>query len=288
MGHSDLVPGHPPHTMPTARYFLPDQPTMQDVYSKDELRLFMQKGMLRRGDIVMDDETGHAHLLGDLLSRPQQPPRENGMGGESENERQPIPQDKQVSKRADYKEFRADTPLPVTELEAGIGEEEYEYHESTGDESSEDEPLDKESSEEELVLHLRPSWFSYPRSVLLAILCGAVAYYCATQHIGQLYVIAASSVSLLCLLAVSLFRSTTDYYITTERVETEYGLIGRNSNEVRIRDIRAIDVRMNGLTALIGVGTVDFSSAGGAAVEVQFKNVRNPHRVKRMVRELQG
>ena len=52
--------------------------------------------------------------------------------------------------------------------------------------------------------------------------------------------------------------------------------------------IRAIDVTQSGLLALLGVGTVDFSSAGGVNVEVQFKNIRAPHKIKKIVRELQG
>ena len=258
--------------MPPARYFLPDQPKLQDVYSKDHLRVLLHKGELRRGDMVVDDETGLAHLLGDLLARPQLTGNAHVEEKETHESQSPAPDEAEAEDN--YAEFRADTPLTGAELNE--------------DEANEESESDDESSGEELIRHLRPSWLSYPRLVLFAFACGAAAFYCHREHIGFLYVIALGSVAALFLLYVSFLRSTTDYHITSVRVETESGLIGRNSNEVRICDIRAIDVRMSGFTALFGVGTVEFSSAGGSSVEVQFRNVRNPHRIKQIVRALQG
>ena len=54
--------------MPEARYFLPDHASLKDVYTKDDLRELLQAGRLSRSEIVLDDETGLAHLLGDLLA----------------------------------------------------------------------------------------------------------------------------------------------------------------------------------------------------------------------------
>ncbi|CAN5196335.1 hypothetical protein BH23VER1_BH23VER1_09590 [soil metagenome] len=56
---------------------------------------------------------------------------------------------------------------------------------------------------------------------------------------------------------------------------------------MRICDIRAINVRQRGLLGLLGVGTVEFASAGSDAIEVAFSNVRRPHRIKALVRQLQ-
>jgi len=75
--------------------------------------------------------------------------------------------------------------------------------------------------------------------------------------------------------------------VTEERVELMWGVIGRSSKEVRIRDIRSIDVRENMLTGLLGLGSVDFSSSANSGVEVVFSYVRGAHKVKQIVRELQ-
>jgi uncharacterized membrane protein YdbT with pleckstrin-like domain len=66
-----------------------------------------------------------------------------------------------------------------------------------------------------------------------------------------------------------------------------WGIFGRSSKEVRICDIRSIDVHEKGLTGIIGLGSVDFSSSANSGVEVQFKNIRRAHEVKELVRSLQ-
>ena len=65
-------------------------------------------------------------------------------------------------------------------------------------------------------------------------------------------------------------------------------MIGRSTKEVRIADIRAIDVEQGGWNAVVGIGNVKFDSAAGPNVEVEFTHVRRPHGLKQAVRELQG
>ncbi|MEZ0274220.1 MAG: PH domain-containing protein, partial [Roseimicrobium sp.] len=60
-----------------------------------------------------------------------------------------------------------------------------------------------------------------------------------------------------------------------------------NTREVRIQDIRAIDVQQRGWRALLGLGTLKFDSSVSSGPEVYFKNVRRPHDLKELVRELQ-
>src|SRR6188472_3466663 len=61
--------------MSDARYFLAEHASLKDVYSKDDLRGLLQSGKLSRSDILVDDETGLAHLLGDLLRTAYREPR---------------------------------------------------------------------------------------------------------------------------------------------------------------------------------------------------------------------
>src|SRR5690606_21091246 len=89
------------------------------------------------------------------------------------------------------------------------------------------------------------------------------------------------------LLGIALARYSTDYLISEDRVEKIWGLLARSSREVRICDVRNIDVHMRGLKGLLGVGTVDISSSGGSEVEVSFRDVRGAHEVKQLVCQLQ-
>lgn len=82
-------------------------------------------------------------------------------------------------------------------------------------------------------------------------------------------------------------RSLRLYLITPRRIEVVKGFVAKSSNEVRVEDIRAINVHTPGLIGLLGVGTVEFASAGGADIDVAFADVYAAHRIKRLVRRLQ-
>jgi uncharacterized membrane protein YdbT with pleckstrin-like domain len=60
------------------------------------------------------------------------------------------------------------------------------------------------------------------------------------------------------------------YAVTNKRVSVEYGIISRVSNEVRIQDIRSINLRKTGLSGLLGIGRVEFSSAATDDAELFF------------------
>ncbi|RBP44467.1 PH (Pleckstrin Homology) domain-containing protein [Roseimicrobium gellanilyticum] len=345
--------------MANARYFLPDHPTLKDVYSKNDLRAMLISGTLSRSDMVLDDETGHGHLLGDLLAMPypdvtNMPRRSTSGGGPS-----PRPQ------LPPNHEFRADTPLPRPETDfrppsqrrparednfnnpdegdeeeedasfeddefaPGLDEDEPDHFDDHGveDEEELDEdalhlnasaagsgmpppvqewrpgypnggmmrphlgeaetsyPEDREP--EEMLYQGHPSWFAYPKSLLGIALTIAGAVVSHHLHFGMEWMLLFSSIAGLVLLFVGLDRYTCTYFITTRRVEMEYGVLGRNTREVRIRDIRAIDVQQSGWRALLGMGNLRFDSSVSAGPEVYFRNVHRPHTLKEMVRELQ-
>ena len=275
--------------MADARYFIPDHASLKDVYSKDDLRGLLQAGRLSRSDIVFDDQTGLAHLLGDLL-----------MTAYRETRTEPLPAAADPDDEQPHgQEFRAHTPLPGPRAELeGEGDDDLDFGPEDDEEAREDLPAGRiqqsgeeglaESEEEELLYHGHPSWRAYPRSVLALFAFGAAAWLFHHLHAELAWVIVSGALAVLPLLFVSLDRTTTSYFITTRRVEMEFGIIGRSTKEVRIADIRAIDVEQGGYHALVGIGNVKFDSAAGSNAEVEFINVRRPHDLKHAVRELQG
>lgn len=283
--------------MNPARYFLPEHPKLTDVYSKTELRAMLQAGELSRSDIVTDDETGIAHLLGDLLAMPFR-------------DATVLPARSTTSLQSPVShshEFRADTPLPRGERDQPEEEDEDEAdtddsdfqddddeepdaaitgadrlpQEETGDSADDDE-------DEELLYIGHPSWFAFPKSLLVTTVCIGSAVFFHQHNVGLEWILLLGSIAGLILLFIGLDRTTTTYFVTTKRVEMEFGIIGRNTKEVRICDIRAIDVVQKGFDAIVGLGTVKFDSSAGSGPEVCFKNVRRPHDIKQLVRELQG
>jgi uncharacterized membrane protein YdbT with pleckstrin-like domain len=151
-----------------------------------------------------------------------------------------------------------------------------------------DAEQEEEDFEPEELLYIgHPSWLAFPKALLLVAVCAGSAVYFYKHHVGFEWITLPGSIAGLVLLFIALDRTTTTYFITTKRVEMEFGILGRNSKEVRICDIRAIDVVQRGLGALVGLGTVKFDSSASAGPEVCFRNVRRPHALKQLVRELQ-
>ena len=86
---------------------------------------------------------------------------------------------------------------------------------------------------------------------------------------------------------IQIDRRRRRYAVTNKRVSVEYGIISRISNEVRIPDIRSINLRKTGLTGLLGIGRVEFSSAATDDADVVFWNTPDAEKVRDLVRSLQ-
>lgn len=155
------------------------------------------------------------------------------------------------------------------------------------------EPLidDDEEEEEELfhdgerLLYAgHPSIASSPLALFFVVggITGGVWLYA----IDPVFTLAGIGLALLGMAYLSFMRFTQDYRITPRRIEVITGFLARSSNEVRIEDIRAINVTCRGFTGIIGIGTVDFFTSGDAA-EVSFRQIWAAQKVKTLVRRLQ-
>jgi uncharacterized membrane protein YdbT with pleckstrin-like domain len=83
-------------------------------------------------------------------------------------------------------------------------------------------------------------------------------------------------------------RSRRTYIVTPTKVMTESGLWAKNSDEVRIKDIRSIAVRKSGLKGLLGVGDLEFSSAAAGDAEIIFSTIPRVTDVRDLVRRYQN
>jgi hypothetical protein len=149
------------------------------------------------------------------------------------------------------------------------------------DEGNEDEHF---LDGERLLYAGHPSIASSPLGLFFVVggITGGVWLYV----IDPVFTLAGVGLSLLGMAYLSFMRFTQDYRITPRRIEVTTGFLARSSNEVRIEDIRAINVTCRGFTGIIGIGTVDFFTAGDAA-EVSFRKIWAAQKVKTLVRRLQ-
>jgi len=97
----------------------------------------------------------------------------------------------------------------------------------------------------------------------------------------------------LAVLAVALFfwihfdRVARKYVVTNRRVSVEYGVVSKQSNELRIQDIRSINLTTRGLPGLAGIGRLEFSSAATDDADVIFWNTPHATKIRDLVRSLQ-
>ncbi|MDZ4289097.1 MAG: PH domain-containing protein [Prosthecobacter sp.] len=238
------------------RYSLHHHPAFPAPLSKDDLYVLVERGSLARGDLCTDLQTGMDHTVGEVVNT-MRPPRDNTAA--------------RVGRPA-YQEFRADSPLDALDEAAAEGE-------------APEDTFAYTDSGERILYHTRPSWLAYSKALFLALLL-AIAAGMLFMFEGK-YFIAALIGSLVTIAGTAIARYTHDCFVTEERVEVVWGVIGRSSHEVRICDIRSIDVHESGIKGLLGLGTVDFSSAANAGVEVKFQDIRRAHDVKQLLRQLQ-
>jgi uncharacterized membrane protein YdbT with pleckstrin-like domain len=94
--------------------------------------------------------------------------------------------------------------------------------------------------------------------------------------------------ALLILIAIQVDRSLRKYTITNHRVIVEFGMIDRRSNEIRVQDIRSINLLRSGIPGIFGIGRVEFSSAATDDADVIFWNSPDAEKVRDLVRSLQA
>lgn len=128
-------------------------------------------------------------------------------------------------------------------------------------------------------------FLTYWRSALLAVVPVAGGW------LGREAAPALFAVGLLAGMSVLLWavlhRMSALYLITSLRVEAVSGLISKSSRELRIADIRTINVDRRGWTGWLGVGNVTFSGAGTPQEDVRFQRVWRASALKMLVRRMQ-
>jgi len=250
------------------RYLLHQHPEFPGLLSKEDLYTLVERGSLARGDLCTDMETRRDHMVGEVISG-MRPPRARSAA--------------RIDRPA-YQEFRADDPFDVVEPVEDETEVDEESEDEEEEAAAEPEPQYTDSGERIYYLS-HPAWLSYWRSLFLMLLCFAAAGMLFTLDEG--YALVCGLVGLATFICITIARSSHDYIVTEERVEYVWGILGRSSKEVRVCDIRSIDVWERGLKGWLGLGTLDVSSAGTAGVEVRFHDIRRAHEVKELVRKLQ-
>lgn len=131
----------------------------------------------------------------------------------------------------------------------------------------------------------RPSWRAlmsfYAGGVGLALIVVVILGGLADSW-GAAIVIAAVLVGLT-LVVGYLRRVSTKYLITNQRLRISRGIVSRKVQETRLERVQNVNYEQGAIDRLLGVGTVDFDTAGTDDSEFRFDWVNGPEDVVRAV-----
>ena len=140
----------------------------------------------------------------------------------------------------------------------------------------------------------RPAWRSQWVALCITILLFALSIFVLIRFglmekgTNPYFFTVAPLFAIILLIIILYRRASWKYTITEKTIESRYGIISRTVRSIRIRDLRNINVKQSLFQRVLGVGDVEFSSAGGPDMEVIFLRISNPMDVKEKVQALQG
>lgn len=74
---------------------------------------------------------------------------------------------------------------------------------------------------------------------------------------------------------VYLFFKSMHYTVTTSRIIVQQGILNKKRTEIRINDMRAVDLNRNILDQIVGCGTIQIGTAASAGKEIQMFGLRD-------------
>jgi uncharacterized membrane protein YdbT with pleckstrin-like domain len=131
----------------------------------------------------------------------------------------------------------------------------------------------------------RPSWRAlmsfYVGGIGLAVLVLVILGLLAGEW--ALAAAIAAALAVLTLLIGWFRRVSTKYLITTQRLRISRGIVRRHVQETRLERVQNVNYQQGVLDRVLGVGTVDFDTAGTDDAEFRFDWVNGPEKVVRAV-----
>ena len=131
----------------------------------------------------------------------------------------------------------------------------------------------------------RPSWRALLSFYLLGIgiaLVVVVILGLLADSWGSATGIAAVIVGLTLVIGY-LRRVSTKYLITTQRLRISRGIVSKKVQETRLERVQNVNYEQGVIDRVLGVGTVDFDTAGTDDSEFRFEWVNDPEQVVRAV-----
>lgn len=143
---------------------------------------------------------------------------------------------------------------------------------------------------EHVIFDGHPSWrgtLSFYARGLLGALAGAgvaaLATVVASDFSWGWTIGVFVALAVLVLLGGFLFRMTTTYTITSQRLTIRRGILSRHLQQTRVERVQNVNVDQSLVDRIVRVGQVDFDTAGADDADFVFRGVANPDQVVRAV-----
>jgi len=81
---------------------------------------------------------------------------------------------------------------------------------------------------------------------------------------------------------------STDYIVTDKRIVVKTGVFSTKRTEIRVADVRGVDMSRSMWQRMIGVGTVAIGTAATAAAEIVMSDVSDPQKIIDAVNAVRG
>ncbi|MCB9772250.1 MAG: PH domain-containing protein [Candidatus Omnitrophica bacterium] len=95
-------------------------------------------------------------------------------------------------------------------------------------------------------------------------------------------------IGLFIFLYVYLDKKTRKYTITSRRIIVEYGILGRNKDEIDIANIRTINTSQSLLQRLFRCGDILIGTSGTAGYEILLNYIPNPRQIADKINRLKA
>jgi uncharacterized membrane protein YdbT with pleckstrin-like domain len=144
--------------------------------------------------------------------------------------------------------------------------------------------------DEHVIFAGHPSWRGtlsfYARGALFALLGAGVAALATV--IGDGFDLGLTLLAFVVLMAIVilvgfLFRFSTTYTITNQRLTIEHGILSKHMQQTRVERVQNVNTDQTLLDRVLRVGRVDFDTAGTDDSDFIFRGVSNPEQVVRAV-----
>lgn len=144
----------------------------------------------------------------------------------------------------------------------------------------------------------RPSWLNYWKAFFVAFVLIAgtlIAMPFAAEYTQKIGVpgwvlpLIGLALAVVVLGRAAIDRFRWRYVVKPDgHVAVRFGIIAKETDEIRVHDIRLLAVDQGIIQRLFGLGNVEIATAGHGEVEIRMKGIRDPEEVKEAIRNLQA